>query len=101
MVGAGGLGREVALLIGDIDGMSFKHFLDDNVEAGTMLKGWGPVAGQIGNASNDPHVIAIGSTGTRRAVAGRLGSPAAPVLVHPKAWVGLYVDFSTVRQELR
>ncbi|MEE9417000.1 MAG: acetyltransferase [Acidimicrobiales bacterium] len=92
VVGAGGLGREVALLIGDVDGFSFKYFLDDNIDAGAMVKGWGPVAGPISADPDSPHVLAIGATATRRHISTILSSPPAPVLVHPRAWVGAFVD---------
>lgn len=97
IVGAGGLGKETAVLIDQIN----KHtktwnligFFDDEVNVGTKIVSV-PVQGTIDqlNSHNTPLsiVIAIGDPNIKSQLVNRLTNPTLtfPVLIHPTAVIG-------------
>jgi sugar O-acyltransferase (sialic acid O-acetyltransferase NeuD family) len=94
IVGAGGLGREIALLVtqlNDIDELTWdlRGFYDDRAPA-TPTVGGLPYLGTIAdlNATTCPLAVAVavGSSASRAAVVSRLASPqlSFPALVHPQ-----------------
>lgn len=97
IVGAGGLGKEVAVLVGQLNHVQKKWnlvgFYDDGVKAGATVLSV-PVIGNIEelNARTKPLnvVIAIGNPGVKAKMAARITNPALtfPVLIHPSARVG-------------
>jgi sugar O-acyltransferase (sialic acid O-acetyltransferase NeuD family) len=93
IVGAGGLGREIALLISQLNaaGASWdvRGFYDDHVPATPTVGGLpylGTVADLQATATPLAVAVAIGSSASRAAVASRLTSPhlSFPALVHPQ-----------------
>jgi sugar O-acyltransferase (sialic acid O-acetyltransferase NeuD family) len=92
IAGAGGLGREVALLISQLNAAGarwdVRGFYDDRAPAAPTVGGL-PYLGTLAdlNAVASPLAVAVavGSSASRAAVAGRLTSPhlSFPALVHP------------------
>lgn len=97
IVGAGGLGKEIAVLIGQINQVRKKWnlvgFFDDGIEAGSTVLSI-PVSGGIDelNTAKKPLniVIAIGNPAVKAAIVKRLTNPELkfPVLVHPSVSLG-------------
>jgi sugar O-acyltransferase (sialic acid O-acetyltransferase NeuD family) len=94
IVGAGGLGREIALLVtqlNEIDELTWdlRGFYDDRAPAMPTVGGL-PYLGTIAdlNATTSPLAVAVavGSSASRAAVVSRLASPqlSFPALVHPQ-----------------
>jgi sugar O-acyltransferase (sialic acid O-acetyltransferase NeuD family) len=94
LVGAGGLGREIALLVAQLNeasgaGWDLRGFYDDRAPATPTVGGLpylGTVADLNAVASPLAVAVAIGSSAGRAAVVGRLTSPhlSFPALVHPQ-----------------
>jgi sugar O-acyltransferase (sialic acid O-acetyltransferase NeuD family) len=93
IVGAGGLGREVALLISQLNlggaGWAVRGFYDDHAPAAPTIGGLpylGTVADLQATARPLAVAIAVGSSASRAAVVSRLTSPhlSFPTLVHPQ-----------------
>ena len=93
IVGAGGLGREIALLVAQLNELSgptwdLRGFYDDRAPA-TPIVGGLPYLGTVAdlNAVASPLAVAVavGSSAARAAVVARLTSPqlSFPALVHP------------------
>lgn len=90
--GAGGLGRELLLLIQQINRASptwlVVGFFDDGVPVGTLVNGV-PVLGGLATLNQWPDslavVVAIGQPGVKRSVAEQINNPSVwhPTLVHP------------------
>ncbi len=99
--GAGGFGREVLQLIRDINRVSPQWeclgFLSDATGSQETVAGL-PVLGGIDWLAGRPEVsvvVAIGNSVARRRVVGAIQARcnnAFPALVHPRAWVGDYVE---------
>lgn len=95
--GAGGFGRETALMIAQINAVRQQWqvvgFLDDNIGRGEWVDGL-PVLGglsEIGDLHDDVSVvIAIANPSVRRQIRNRLSnsSVAFPSLIHPSVMVG-------------
>lgn len=94
IVGAGGLGREIALLVTQLNEVEeptwdLRGFYDDRAPA-TPTVGGLPYLGTIAdlNATASPLAVAVavGSSASRAAVVNRLASPqlSFPALVHPQ-----------------
>ena len=93
IVGAGGLGREIAVLVAQLNeagsNWDLQGFYDDRVPATPTLAGL-PYLGTVAdlNASPTPLAVAVavGSSAARAAVVGRLTSAQLtfPALVHPQ-----------------
>jgi sugar O-acyltransferase (sialic acid O-acetyltransferase NeuD family) len=94
IVGAGGLGREIALLVAQINesgqgSWDLRGFYDDRAPA-TPIVGGLPYLGTVAdlNATTSPLAVAVavGSSASRAAVVSRLASPqlSFPTLVHPQ-----------------
>ncbi len=93
LVGAGGLGREIALLITQLNaagaGWDLRGFYDDRAPAAPTVGGL-PYLGTVADLAASPTplavAIAVGSSAGRAAVAGRLASAqlSFPALVHPE-----------------
>ena len=94
LVGAGGLGREIALLVHQINELNgptwdLRGFYDDRPPATPTVGGLpylGPVADLNAVASPLAVAVAVGSSAARAAVVARLTSPqlSFPALVHPE-----------------
>jgi sugar O-acyltransferase (sialic acid O-acetyltransferase NeuD family) len=92
IIGAGGFGREVKVLLDDINKIrptyDFKGFYDDGVDVGTLINGF-KVLGSISdlNESTSPVevVIAVGAPDTKRKIIEQLKNPNLeyPTLIHP------------------
>jgi sugar O-acyltransferase (sialic acid O-acetyltransferase NeuD family) len=95
IVGAGGLGKEIAVLIGQINQVqkiwNLVGFFDDGLPAGSEVLSL-PVLGNIDalNRGKRNSVIAIGNPALKAAIVKRLTNPHLkfPVLVHPSASLG-------------
>lgn len=97
IVGAGGLGKEIAALIGQVNHVQKKWnlvgFYDDGMKAGATVLSV-PVIGNIDELNTHPKplnvVIAIGNPGVKAKTAARITNPAItfPVLMHPSAMIG-------------
>ncbi|WP_046245803.1 acetyltransferase [Hymenobacter terrenus] len=93
IVGAGGLGREVLVLVQQLNEIqpawTIRGFYDDQLPASTTVAGL-PYLGTSAdlNATTEPLAVAVavGSPAGRAAVVGRLTSPqlSFPALVHPR-----------------
>jgi len=93
-VGAGGLGREIALLIAQINELAgptweVRGFYDDRAPAAPTVGGLpylGTVADLNAGASPLAVAVAVGSSAARAAIVARLMSPhlSFPALVHPQ-----------------
>ncbi len=90
--GAGGMGREILLLIQQINRVSAAWdiigFFDDGVPAGTVINGF-PVLGNLVKLNKWPDplalVVAIGQPGVKRVIVNQITNPLVwfPTLVHP------------------
>lgn len=95
IVGAGGLGKEIAVLIGQINQVQKKWnlvgFFDDALAPGSKVLSL-PILGNIesANAKAGNIVIAIGNPSVKAAIVKKLTSKSLkfPVLVHPSASLG-------------
>lgn len=96
IVGAGGLGKETAVLIRQINAMSPQWniigFYDDGLKKGSQVAGL-PVLGGVDdvNLQNNLNiVIAVGNPQVKEKVAKRITNPGIdfPVIIHPQALVG-------------
>lgn len=78
IIGAGGLGREVACIINKLAEWDFIGFYDDGVETG-IDTGYGKVIGSIGELNNVQEpidvVLAIGNPETAEQIAARITNP--------------------------
>jgi sugar O-acyltransferase (sialic acid O-acetyltransferase NeuD family) len=94
LVGAGGLGREIALLVAQINETGatwdLRGFYDDRAPAAPLVGGLpylGTLADLVASASPLAVAVAVGSSASRAAVVGRLASAphlSFPALVHPQ-----------------
>lgn len=93
IVGAGGLGREVALLVGQLNaagaGWDVRGFYDDRAPATPTVGGLpylGTLADLRATATPLAVAVAVGSSASRADVVSRLASPhlSFPALVHPQ-----------------
>ena len=97
IVGAGGFGREVKMLIDQINLKECKYeflgFYDDGFEKGTTINN-NQVLGSIGDLANSSQelnvVVAIGSPEIKRKIVEKLTSATIkfPTLIHPSVLVG-------------
>lgn len=97
IVGAGGFGREVKMLIEQINKKELKYtfigFFDDSILKGTLVNNF-PVLGTIDdlNKWNKPLsiVLAIGSPKTKLDIINKIINPQIfyPVLIHPNVLIG-------------
>lgn len=95
--GAGGFGREVKMLIDQINAASktyeFVGYFDDGTEKGTMVNGY-PVLGgwEELNLYSEPLCIAyaIGSPATKKKIIDKISNPnvSTPSLIHPNVLIG-------------
>lgn len=94
IVGSGGFGREVKVLIDDINKKLptyvFKGFYDDGVEKGTLVNGYKVLGGisDLNDVSSSLQVaIAIGAPATKRKIIDQLDNDNLefPTLIHPSA----------------
>lgn len=95
--GAGGFGREVKMLIEQINTSSKKYelvgFFDDTFDVGTSIHGV-PVLGGLDalNAYKGPLsiVFAIGSPAVKKKIISKLEKIdlSFPILIHPSCWIG-------------
>lgn len=100
--GAGGFGRETALMIEQINAAdqcwSLKGFYDDGISKGEVIDGL-PVLGGMAevNAVKKPLslVVAIADPAVRCKVVSRINNPniSFPVIVHPQALIGSVTNF--------
>ncbi|MBC8152747.1 MAG: acetyltransferase [Bacteroidetes bacterium] len=94
--GAGGLGREMLLLIQQINRVlptwTVAGFFDDGVPAGTMINGFS-VLGNLKTLNQWPDalavILAIGKPGVKQAVVEQIINPTVwyPILIHPSVAV--------------
>lgn len=92
IIGAGGFGREVKVLLDDINKIqptyNFKGFYDDGFEKGTLVNGF-KVLGGISDlndvSASIQVVVAIGAPDTKRKIIKQLNNPNLeyPTLIHP------------------
>ena len=97
IVGAGGLGREILMLVEQInsarDAWIFKGFFDDEVPKGTTINGY-LVLGNVDDLNRYDQslaiVVAVGSPSKKKSVIERIanGYVSYPVLIHPNAQMG-------------
>lgn len=97
IVGAGGLGREVALLISQLNKVNplwtVSGFYDDNVQASSHVDGY-HVLGKVEdlNAINEEIavVVAVASPMVRKEIVNRISNPNVqyPTIVHPNVNLG-------------
>ena len=92
IVGAGGLGKEIACLINDLPEFELVGFYDDGLPVGQTILGKYPVLGStidlIGNQAEIAVAIAFGNPSTRKNVWENLRvnkSLNFPILIHPQA----------------
>lgn len=91
--GAGGFGRETALLVQQINeqnpSWNILGFFDDGLPKGSVLDGL-PVLGGMTEAKNHNGalVIAVADPATRKKIATQLDDKHFPVIVHPTALLG-------------
>lgn len=98
--GAGGFGREVKMLIDQINELGtqpfkweFVGFYDDGLEKGTIVNGF-PVIGGVNDLNEIPEetgiVIAIGNPLTKKSIVEKINNQHVhyPTLIHPNALVG-------------
>ncbi|WP_417873721.1 acetyltransferase [Xanthomarina gelatinilytica] len=92
IIGAGGFGREIKVLIDDINKIrptfNFLGFYDDGIEQGTLINGFkvlGDIAAVNAVSSSIQVVIAIGAPNIKRKVIEQLENSNIeyPVLIHP------------------
>jgi len=98
IVGAGGFGREVKMLIDQINGASPKYsvlgFYDDSVPKGTLINGL-KVLGSIFDldqvTKSTAVAIAIGAPKSKKAIVAQLTNPLLyfPKLIHPSVILGI------------
>jgi sugar O-acyltransferase (sialic acid O-acetyltransferase NeuD family) len=92
IIGAGGFGREVKVLLDDINKIqstyTFLGFYDDGIEKGTLVNGFKVLGGisELNNLSSSTYVaVAIGAPDTKRKILEQLKNPNLkfPTLIHP------------------
>jgi len=93
IVGAGGFGRETALMVDQMQEWNLIGYYDDGIEPGMIIDGK-PVLGNV-SSLNENHnevavVIAIADPSTRQRIAASLVNKKLyfPSLIHPTALVG-------------
>ena len=101
IVGAGGFGREVKMLIEQINSTNPRYdilgFYDDNLKKGTVVNG-SPVLGSIKdlNATKSPisAAIAVGNPPLKKRLINQLNNPkiSYPKLIHPSVELGITLD---------
>lgn len=97
ILGAGGFGREVKMLIDQINQKDKKYefmgYFDDGFEKGTMVNGY-PVLGGIDDINEVTDalsiVAAIGLPSLKKKLIGKVTNPliSYPVLIHPSVFIG-------------
>lgn len=97
IVGAGGFGREVKMLIDQINQIENKYeflgYYDDGVVKGTVVN-YNEVLGSIADLANIDYkvnvVVAIGSPDVKRKIVEKLINPhlSFPTLIHPSVIIG-------------
>lgn len=94
IVGAGGLGKEIACLINDLTDYKLLGFYDDGRILGDIILGKYPILGTsedlLNSSENIDAVIAFGNPSTRKKMWDKLQGNASlsfPVLIHPQALV--------------
>ena len=94
IVGAGGLGKEIACLINDLPDFELVGFYDDGLTVGQTILGKYPVLGSTQNLIDHQDelavVLAFGNPSTRKKVWEKLqvnSNLSFPVLIHPLALV--------------
>ena len=97
IIGAGGFGREVHMLIEQINEVKtefdFIGYYDDRIAIGTLINGY-PILGSISDINNvDFHlsiVSAIGKPAIKENLLNSIKNPfiAYPTLIHPSAYIG-------------
>ncbi|MEQ8361404.1 MAG: acetyltransferase [Cyclobacteriaceae bacterium] len=98
--GAGGFGRETALLIQQINeqnpSWNIRGFFDDGLKKGSEVDEL-PILGGMEEAKNHntPMVIAVADPATRKNIAAQLQDKAFPILAHPLAQLGS-TKFNTI-----
>jgi sugar O-acyltransferase (sialic acid O-acetyltransferase NeuD family) len=95
--GAGGFGREVHMLIEQINAVNqeyeFIGYFDDGLTKGTIINGF-PVLGAIAEINTYTSalslVCAVGDPSTKRAIVGKIKNPmiSYPTLIHPNVLIG-------------
>lgn len=92
IIGAGGFGREVKVLLDDINKTQptyiFKGFYDDGVKMGSLVNGFNVLGGisDLNDVSTSIQVVvAIGAPDTKRKIIEQLNNPHLefPTLIHP------------------
>lgn len=106
VVGAGGLGREILMLIEQVNQAEptwdFVGFFDDNIEAGSMINGYRVLGGvrELNQHYADlAVVIAVGNPKVKRAIVGRINNKNIRFarLIHPGAQIANR-DFVTIEE---
>lgn len=108
VIGAGGFGREVKILIDDINKGSLEYaflgFYDDNIEKGKIVNGY-PVLGTIQDLNNlDEEIsvaLGIGEPKTKKNLVTQLSNSKLqfPTLIHPSSIISadeVYVGKGTI-----
>ena len=92
IVGAGGLGKEIACLINDLLDFELVGFYDDGLPVGQTILGKFPVLGSTQNLIDSQEelavAIAFGNPSTRKKVWEKLqvnSNLSFPILIHPQA----------------
>ena len=95
--GAGGFGREVKMLIDQINAVTmtyeFVGYFDDGVEKGTMVNGFPVLGGKDElNAYTEPLCVAfaVGNPATKKKIIANIlnGKVSYPTLIHPNVLIG-------------
>ncbi|RZL14526.1 MAG: acetyltransferase [Pedobacter sp.] len=97
IIGAGGFGREVKMLIDQINrhqpAYNLVGFYDDGVRSGTIINGF-PVLGEVEMINrvtrNICIIVAIGSPQLKEKMISKINNPfiSYPTLIHPNALIG-------------
>lgn len=97
IVGAGGFGREVKMLIDQINSASkqyeFIGYYDDGISSGTMVNGF-PVLGKVIDINVVNYelniVLAIGMPSLKKEIFNRINNPLIkyPTIIHPNVLIG-------------
>lgn len=92
IIGAGGFGREVKVLIDDINKISptyiFKGYYDDGFDKGILINGYrvlGSISDLNDSSTSMQVAVAIGDPNTKRRIIEQLNNPniVYPTLIHP------------------
>ena len=94
IVGAGGLGKEIACVVNDLPDYELIGFYDDGLPAGQLILGKYKVLGNtqdlVNETENTAVAVAFGNPSTRKKVWEKLQENTQltfPVLIHPQALV--------------